>query len=74
MLTTDLEVRWTRRFGTNSNDQAFHIKSNPTKDFFVVIGQIEYGGISSPLIVYFDSYGTIQWEKSIIGTDDDTVL
>jgi hypothetical protein len=73
-MTTDLEVRWTRRFGTNSNDQAFHIKSNPTKDFLVAVGQMKNAGIWSPLIIYFDNFGNIQWKKSIIGSDDDMVI
>jgi hypothetical protein len=35
---------------------------------------MKYTGIWSPLIIYFDSFGNIQWKKSIIGSDDDMVI
>ena len=74
MLTTDLQVRWTKRYGTDSHDQAYDIKNNPTNDALVLVTQMKQSGDWFPLIIYINTNGEVIWKKSIEGSSNDRII
>ncbi|HWB28018.1 MAG TPA: T9SS type A sorting domain-containing protein [Chitinophagaceae bacterium] len=74
-------IKWEKSIGGNGDDWASQVKETPDKGFIIAgysgYGNVNTGDISSNhggydvLVVKLDSAGTIQWSKSIGGSDDE---
>jgi hypothetical protein len=57
MISLDLDIKWTKRYGMNLDELAFQIIQNPVADFLAILCHAVAAGLRKPTIVYINSNG-----------------
>lgn len=74
LIRTDANgnIEWTKTFGGPAIDQAYSVEQTPDNGFIVAGHTASFGaGVNDLILIKTDSVGTLLWNKTYGGTDQD---